>query len=110
MKPFEKFLSESTLLREFLDTYLEIRREFQKIGFSERDLENPPMYTYKIMALYDNLGFLQKRMLKQVKDFGFDIEQNDFFDYLTPLMKKINDLTPLSDVDYKRDDSGDEDN
>ena len=68
------------------------------------------MYTYKIMALYDNLGFLQKRMLKQVKDFGFDIEQNDFFDYLTPLMKKINDLTPLSDVDYKRDDSGDEDN
>jgi hypothetical protein len=36
-----------------------------------------------------------------ISDYGFDIERSELIDYLEPLLKKINELTPLSHADYK---------
>lgn len=110
MKPFEKFLHDRVGLRHLLEVYLELRQHFQELGFGESDLEKPPMYTNKMMSLFHKFGDVQKALFQQVKDYGFDIEWNEFVDFMTPLLKKINDITPLSENGYsKRDDSGDED-
>jgi hypothetical protein len=95
MKPFEKFLSHSSGLRELLDIYLELRQHFQKLGFSEKDLEKPPKYTQKMMSLFHKFGDTQKALLQQVNDYGFNVEWNEFTDHVKPLLAKIDELTPL---------------
>jgi hypothetical protein len=97
MKPYETFLHDRVGLRRLLDIYLELRKHLQELGFSEKDLEQPPMYTPKMMTLYNLFGNTQKALFQQVKDYGFDIERNEFNDFLNPLLQKINEITPLKD-------------
>jgi hypothetical protein len=110
MKPFENFLSHSSGLREMLDIYLELRQHFQELGFSEEDLKSPPTYTQKMMSLFHKFGDTQKALFQQVKDYGFDIDWNNFTDYTTILLSKIDELTPLKENgNNKRRNQGDED-
>lgn len=109
MKPYEKFLSETTSLRELLGIYLELRQHFQELGFTEKELERPPKYTEKMMRLFHRFGDTQKYLFQQVKDYGFDIGWDEFVSHIEPKLKKINELTPLKDGNSKRDDSGYED-
>ena len=104
MKPFEKFLDGNSSVRELLDTYLELRMHLQQIGLSEKDLESPPIYTTKMMQLQDRFNNKKNTLFRLIKDYGFDIQHNELVSYLMPLLNKINDITPLSDVDYKRND------
>ena len=110
MKPFENFLSHSSGLREMLDIYLELRQHFQELGFSEEDLKSPPTYTDKMMSLFHKFGDTQKALFQQVKDYGFDIDWNNFTDYTTILLSKIDELTPLKENgNNERRNQGDED-
>ena len=110
MKPFEKLLSDSLGLRELLDIYLELRQHFQELGFSEEDLKSPPTYTEKMMSLFHKFGDAQKALFQQVKDYGFDINWNDFTGYTAKLLSKINELTPLKENgNNERRNQGDED-
>ena len=110
MKPFEKFLNDTLGTKELLETYLELRQEFQRLGFSENDLEKPPTYSPMMMRLFHKFGDTQKALFKQVNDYGFDVEWNEFIEFMSPILQKINDITPLSENGYsKRNDSGDED-
>jgi vacuolar-type H+-ATPase catalytic subunit A/Vma1 len=97
MKPFEKFLNDTLATKELLEIYLELRQEFQELGFSESDLSNPPTYTLKMMNLFHKFGDTQKALLKQVNDYGFDITFDELVEYMKPLMEKINELTPLKE-------------
>ena len=73
MKPFEKFLNDTLGTKELLETYLELRQEFQRLGFSENELEKPPTYSPMMMRLFHKFGDTQKALFNQVKDYGFDI-------------------------------------
>lgn len=95
MKPFEKFLQDRVGLRELLDIYLRLRQHFQEIGFSQKDLERPPQYTELMMTLFHRFGDVQKALFQQVKDYGFDIDWNEFVEFLQPLLNKIDEITPL---------------
>lgn len=97
MQPFEKFLNHTLGAKELLEIYLELRQEFQELGFSESDLEKPPIYTPKMMTLFHKFGDSQKALFKRVNDYGFDITFTEFTDYMKPLMDKINELTPLKE-------------
>ncbi len=110
MKPFEKFLTNNSNIRNLLDTYLELRQHFQELGFSEEDLEKPPMYSPKMMTLFASFGRIQKALFNQLNDYGFDVDEKEFRGHIQSLLQKINELTPLSDVNYKRRNKRDEDN
>ena len=109
MKPFEKYLTHLTGLREFLDTYLGMRQYFQELNFSEKDMESPPRYTEKMFLYHVKLNKIHTNLLKQVNDFGFDVSEEEFDDFIVPRLKKINELIPLRDGNTERRDSGDED-
>ena len=103
-------LNHSAYILHLLEIYLELRQHFQEIGFSESDLEKPPTYTEKMMRLFHKFGDTQKALFQQVNDYGFKTEWGEFINFISPLLQKINDITPLSENGYsKRDDSGDED-
>lgn len=109
MKSFEKFLSNSVGLQRIIEIYLKIRKYFQSEGWSEKDLEKPPYYSAQLMTLHQNFSGEIRDLLQQMKDLGFEVEKEDFNEYLKPVLKNINELTPLSDGDYERGNQGDED-
>jgi hypothetical protein len=109
MKPYEKFLNESFGLKELIESYLQIRKHFQGLGFSQKDLENVTDVTSEMMKLYQNFQNNQKALFQQVKDYGFDMDWNDFTEYIKPILSKIDEITPLSNGNYKRGNQRDED-
>lgn len=109
MKAFENFLVSSVGLQRIIETYLKIRQYFQSEGWSEKDLENPPYYSAQLMTLHEKFGGEIRDLLQQMKDLGFEVEKEEFNEYLKPLLQNINELTPLSDGDYERGNQGDED-
>lgn len=99
MELWKKLLQDNLSVRELIEVYLELRLHFQELGFSETDLKKPPTYTKKMMNLFHKYGDIQRALFKQIKDYGFDIEWNEFIDYMTPLFEKINEITPLKNGD-----------
>lgn len=96
LKPYEYFLNEYFVLRKLLETYLELRQHFQELDFSENDLESPPTYTEKMMTLFREFGEYKRTLLKDTNSYGLDMSEDELSSYLTPLLKKINKLTPLN--------------
>jgi len=97
MKPYEIYLNESFTLKKILETYLELRQHFQELGFSEPQLEKPPKYTPTMMRLFHKFGDERDTLLNDANSYGFDMSFDELTAYLTPLLKKINELTPLKE-------------
>jgi nitrate reductase assembly molybdenum cofactor insertion protein NarJ len=109
MKPFENFLDSSVGLQRIIEIYVKMRQYFQSEGWSERDLEKPPYYSPQLMSLHQNFGNELKDLLQQVKDYGLEIDREEFNEYLKPILSKIDEITPLSHGNHKRRNQGDED-
>lgn len=110
MKPFEKFLEHSSLVRELLDNYLELRTHLQKEGFSQEELERVVRPTTKMMTLRGKFINTKNTLFKQIKDYGFEIHQGELTEYIQPLLNKIDEITPLKENgDNKRDNIGNDD-
>jgi hypothetical protein len=110
MKPFEKFLEYSSLLRELLDNYLELRTHLQDEGFSQKQLERIVRPTIKMMTLREKFINKKNALFKQIKDYGFEIHEGELSKYIQPLLNKIDELTPLKENgDNERGNQGDED-
>ena len=110
MKPFEKFLSDKSDVRELLDIYLELRQHLQELGFSESELNDPPTYTTKMMNLQEKFNHKFKSLFQLIKDYGFEVTNDEVKSYIMPLLLKINELTPLKpDGNTKRRNQRDED-
>ena len=109
MKPFEKFLIHSSLFRELLDNYLEMRTHLQEEGFTQEQLERVTRPTIKMMTLRERFTNKKNALFRQIKDYGFEIQMDDLNEYIMPLLNKIDELTPLSHGNNERGNQGDED-
>ena len=49
------------------------------------------------MRLFHKFGDERDTLLSDVKSYGFDMSFDELTAYLTPLLKKINELTPLKE-------------
>jgi hypothetical protein len=109
-KDWKFFLGEMKELREILDMYLELRMHFQELGFTEKELERPKTYTDKMHNLRINIAALNHALLKKVNNYGFDVDEKKYNDYILSFFQKINDLTPLKENgDNQGNDKWDED-
>ena len=110
MKPYEKFLESSLIMRELLDNYLELRQHLQDQGYSQEELEKVTRPTYKMMDLREKFITKKNALFKQIKDYGFEIHQGELTEYIQPLLNKIDEITPLKENgDNKRDNIGNDD-
>ena len=109
MKPFEKFLESSVTMRELLDTYLELRLHLQEEGFSQEQLKRFMQPTIKMMTLREKFTNKKNALFRQIKDYGFDVTNDELNEYILPLLSKIDDITPLNNGNNERRNQGDED-
>ena len=109
MKPFEKYLTYSSLLRDLLDIYLELRQHLQEMGFSEDELNDPPTYTFKMMSLQEKFNNEFNEVVRFLQHYGFKVTKDEVSNFIMPKLLKINELTPLRDGDTERRDTGNED-
>lgn len=93
-----------------LDTYLELRLHLQEEGYSQEALERVVRPTNKMIELRERFVSKKNSLFKQIKDYGFEINQGELSTYIQPLLNKIDELTPLKENgNNKRRNQGDED-
>jgi hypothetical protein len=106
----DKFLENNVNLRGMLDTYLELRLHLQEEGYSEEALEQVAYPTNKMIELRERFVSKKNSLFKQIKDYGFEINQGELSRYIQPLLNKIDDITPLKENgNNERNDIGNED-
>ena len=106
----DKFLENNVTLRAMLDTYLELRLHLQEEGYSQEALERVVRPTKKMIRLRERFVSMKNSLLKQIKDYGFEINQGELSRYIQPLLNKIDDITPLKENgNNERNDIGNED-
>ena len=96
-------------MRELLDTYLELRLHLQEEGFSQEQLKRFMQPTIKMMTLREKFTNKKNALFRQIKDYGFDVTNDELNEYILPLLSKIDDITPLNNGNNERRNQGDED-
>ena len=107
-KHYNKFVSMTNADKEILETYRELRRAFQREGWSDEDLVSPPYYPNDIMRNFQKFSLLRDKLFSELKSF-FDIDHNEFVDYFQDKLKYIDLETPLDNGNTERRNQGDED-
>ena len=87
-------MSETSELREVLDLYLALRKHFQEMGFTEKELERPKTYTETMMNHRINIAATLDRLFKKTNSYT-GVTKAEFNQYMESLFAKINELTPL---------------
>lgn len=107
-KHYNKYVAMTDADKEILETYRELRKAFQREGWSEEDLVRPPYYPSDIMRNFQKFSTLRNKLFFELKSF-FGIDHNEFVDYLQDKLQEINLETPLNNGDTERRNQGDED-
>jgi hypothetical protein len=104
MDNWKKFVEDTLAAQEILQKYLELRLMFQELGYTEKQLERISSGPERMFEIRAEIAMLVRDLKKQLKGFGFDIQDEDLMLYLQSKMNKIDLLTPLIDGSKERDD------
>jgi transcriptional regulator NrdR family protein len=99
MKAWEKFAETLKLTEEIEKTYFKIREVFQREGWTQEDVENPPYYPSDVMTLYRQIQPLIREIDQTIRDYGFNVDGNEVKDYIMDKLRHIDDITPLRKPD-----------
>lgn len=109
-KRLEKFIETLDADKDLIEDYYKMRKFFQREGWTEYELRNPPRYPNELMSLHHRFLSSRDKLFAEIKGyFGDSIDFSDFSDYLKIKLHKIDLLTPLENGDNKRRDNRDED-
>jgi hypothetical protein len=106
----EKFIKTLNADKELIENYYKIRKFFQREGWTEYELRNPPNYPNELMSLHHRFLNSRDELFSEIKSyFGDSVDFSDFSDYLKSELYKIDLLTPLENGNNERRDNWDED-
>lgn len=97
MENKEKIISEYLEItsKDIRDIYYALRLAFIREGWSHEDLEKPPYYPNDIMRNFQKFSNEQNKLFFDLKGI-FDIDFDEFNKYLTVILQRIDDKTPLN--------------
>ena len=109
MKHYIKYITTLRADEDLLETYRNLRRAFQREGWTQKDLERPPNYPNDIMRNYQKFSSLHSKLFNELKSFFPDIDHNEFVKYLEDKMTLIDIEIPLENGNKERTDNLDQD-
>ena len=95
MESWEKFADTLQLTKDLENIYFEMRKVFQREGWTQKDIEKPPYYPQDLMFLHSELPPLIREIDKTIKDYGFDVDGTKVHYYVMDKLSHIDDITPL---------------
>ena len=95
MELWQKLADETSSLRKLLDKYLEMRTSLKEWGYTEETIKKIGSGPARLWELRRDLGYLQDSLFSEIIDYGFDVNWDEFADYIKPKYNKIDELTPL---------------
>ncbi len=97
-----KYIDTLGVDNELIDTYYNLRKAFQREGWSDDDLKSPPYYPTDIMGNFQKFSRSKDRIFSEIRSFFGDVDLNEFNDYLMDKLKIIDLKTPLGNGSKKR--------
>ena len=97
MKAWINFIEELNLTKKLEEIYFRIRLVLQREGWSDKDLERPSYYPQDLMSLYHKFQNERDVLLKTIKEYGFDVDEQEVGNYIIDKLRHIDDITPLRD-------------
>jgi hypothetical protein len=101
-KHWMKYIDTLGVDNELAETYYDLRKAFQREGWTEDDLKSPPYYPNDIMRNFQKFSELRNKIFSEIKSFFGDVDHNEFSDYLMDKLKIIDLKTPLENGGKKR--------
>ena len=95
MESWEKFADALQLTKDLENIYFEMRKVFQREGWTQKDIEKPPYYPQDLMFLHSELPPLVREIDKTIKDYGFEVDGTKVHYYVMDKLRHIDDITPL---------------
>jgi hypothetical protein len=96
MEPWKKFANTLNITNDIGETYLMIRKIFQREGWSDKDLEKPPYYPIDLMRNFQKFSSQRDEIFSIIRDYGFKVDSNDVSNYIQNKLIKIDEITPLN--------------
>ena len=95
MESWEKFADALQLTKDLENINIEMRKVFQREGWTQKDIEKPPYYPQDLMFLHSELPPLVREIDKTIKDYGFEVDGTKVHYYVMDKLRHIDDITPL---------------
>ena len=95
MESWEKFADTLQLTKDLENIYFEMRKVFQREGWTQKDIEKPPYYPQDLMRLHSELPSLVREIGQTIKDYGFNVDGDKVHYYVMDKLSHIDDITPL---------------
>jgi hypothetical protein len=95
MESWEKFADALQLTKDLENVYFEMRKVFQREGWTQKDIEKPPYYPQELMRLHSELPPLVREINQTIRDYGFNVDGDKVHYYVMDKLSHIDDITPL---------------
>ena len=79
-KHWMKYIDTLGVDNELAQTYYNLRKAFQREGWTEEDLVRPPYYPTDIMRNFQKFSGLRNEIFSEIKSFFGDVDHNEFSD------------------------------
>ena len=95
MKAWRKFADSLELTKDLEQDYFDMRKIFQREGWSEEDLLSPSYFPHDLLALHSKFQPKMREIFQTIKDYSFDVDQNEVHYYIMDKLSHIDDIIPL---------------
>ena len=105
MKAWRKFADTLELTKDLEQNYFDMRKIFQREGWSDEDLLSPGYFPQDLLALHSKFQPKMREIFQTINDYGFDVDRDEVHYYIMDKLSHIDDITPLRkpDGDNERD-------
>jgi hypothetical protein len=97
-KIVNKYLDGSFNYSSLFDTYIRIRKELKRLGYTEETAAKVSNMTVELFKAHDEFNYYLHMLKKELSDM-FNLEENDLNLIIHKRLEKINELFPLNDGD-----------
>ena len=99
MKAWRKFVDTLELTKDLEQDYFDMREIFQREGWSEEDLKSAPYLPQDLLRLHSTFTPKVLEIIQTIRDYGFDVDKSEVYDYITKKLSHIDDINPLRKED-----------
>ncbi len=99
MKAWRKFVDSLELTKELEQDYFDMRKIFQREGWSDEDLLSPRYFPQDLLKLHSKFQPKMREIFQTIKDYGFDVDGDEVHYYIMDKLSHIDDITPLREPD-----------